>query len=159
LNNAVFGDNAILLAARNHLARQQQQRPLGVIHQHQRVHLVATIGVRRFHAAPPPYEAACAAGFGHFHVAARQALVEGNERRFHGGFLIGPHHGKQKQVAALNRSQHAVGASLAFLRPAGGLHAASVHPCRQCEKQRGYQSQSAQVFHRSLLFHRAPLAD
>jgi len=76
-------------------------------------------------------QAARASGFGHFDFVVFQALVEGDERRFHGGFSIGPHYGEQQQVAAHDRSQHAVGAARAFPRAAGGLHAIPVHPCRQ----------------------------
>ena len=136
-HNAILADDAILLAAGNNLARQQEQRLVGVVDQDQGVDLVAAISrrigqrMRAKHAVVSsassrarPYEAANIAGFGDFDLPALDAFIERDERRCR--HLAGLHHREEKEIAAFDRGQDAVGAVRRFDRAAGGTDAIDV---------------------------------
>ena len=78
-NNAIFPNHAVLLAAGNNLAGQQQQRTLRVVDQHQPVHLGVFAPDRR--CKPPPHQPANISILGHHHFSGSQSLHPASETR------------------------------------------------------------------------------
>jgi len=91
-HDAIFADHAILLAAGNDFAGEKQQRPLGVVDQHQLVHLGALRFGMQHGRSMPPDQAVNVAILGDNHFAAAQPFIEGE--KFAGGVRLRGNHGK-----------------------------------------------------------------
>ncbi len=105
----ILGDHPVLLASGHDLTRQQQQRLVAVVHQHQRVHLVASqVLVPNIAAIAVAHQSPHLAGFRHFHRAVLEPFIQGEEGNSRGGFAVAAHHREQKKVATRDRSEHPV---------------------------------------------------
>ncbi len=115
-NDAVLTDDAILFAAGDDLSGQQDQRPLGVVHQDQPIDLRALYGrrlktrvfrpdTRVLRVRPRPHEAADLALFGDDHPAGTETLVQRQELRCI--MRIGGDHRKHGEVILSDGREHA----------------------------------------------------
>ena len=109
-NDAVLGDNAVLLAAGDDLAGEQEQRAVGVVDQDQGVDLVALLARRGGRAAAGTDETAHFAGFGDLDFAGLEALIEGEELAALRGSAVRANHGKESEVAAFDRFEDTIAA-------------------------------------------------
>lgn len=135
-NDAVFGNDAVLLAAGDDFSGEEQEWLAGVVNEDERVDLIT------MEAQPGKWRigTACAgtdetldtARFGDLDFAAADSLVEGDERRFAGGFAGNADDRKQEKVAALNWSEHTVRTAGRF-NGASGVDRFALFVYCQCE--------------------------
>ncbi len=120
-DDAVFGDDAVLLAAGDDLAGEKEERAFGVVDEDQGVDLVALVA-RRLCATAGPDEAADVAGFGDLDLAGFEPLVE-REELGTGGLCVGPNDGEEREVAGLDGFEDAEAGLRAGACGADGLGA------------------------------------
>ena len=98
-NNAVFAHYAVLLASGNNLAGQQDQRMLGVIHQHQAVHFRPN--VRTYWRRAAAHGGMQISDLSYHDLAGANAFVKRDELA--GVMHLGGNHGKNRQIAVRDR--------------------------------------------------------
>ena len=136
-DDAVFGDDAVLLTTSDDFAGEEQERPFGVVDEDEGVDLVGAIGVLRWAvggSASGTEETLDAAGFGDFYFSAFDSFIEGDEGGFDGRFAGGMDYGEQEQVAALDGSEYPEWTAGVFDRAACGADVISLVEGCECEE-------------------------
>jgi hypothetical protein len=145
-HNAVFPNHAILLAARNDLPGEQQQRTFGIVDQYEAVHLsavVANAGVWMSAANQSLH----AARLGHNDLSRAQAFVESQEL----ASRVTPrcNHRKNAKIPVTDGVKHFVAGSWNDL---AGTSIALIEPNKSRNNQQNHES------HNTLRCHRTPFA-